>query len=712
MRLGAAEQAVSITRAADNSDRGDMSGQCTSSPGTLPVMQTSAAWINDYLDRPVDADTQAEILTHAGFPLEERLDVDGDVRQDYEMTSNRGDCMCHIGLAREIAAVNGGVLQMPKAEAVPEGDATASYIAIHNEEIERCPLYTGRVIRGVTVGPSCDFISSRLQARGDVPRSNIVDATNFVLFELGQPTHVFDLDTIAGGEIHIRMARKGERFLPLGEDAQEIELNGTELVIADAEKPVALAGVKGGALTAVTDATRNVLIEAATFDPVAVRHTSRLHSIASDSSVRFERGVSPGQVDAAAERLAQVILSSAGGTLASGVVRAGGAMPERLKVTMRTQRCRDLLGLDISDDFQTDMLGRLGFEPHFTDGTVMATVPWHRGDITREIDLIEEVMRMYGFVNVPVEPSLHITPVGDSVEHLHTEAMTACLVGAGFVESVTHTLIGHAEAEPFSTAEDELMHVDVARGLGEPVLRPSILPSLLRVRGHNADRGVGPLQLFEFGSSFAHVDGHDQEHLELGLLMDVTNEAHGVRPIRGVIDRLIELLAGPDANVEVTDTAPPTWLSPGGTIMVDTRPLGHFGVLSTSAAKACGLSNGRWLAAALRPIHWINLQTPPRQAHRLPDLPAIERDLSAIVGEGTPWKHLQQIVSAQSLSWLEDIEFVTVWRGKGVPDEHKSVTMRLRFRASDRTLTRDDVEPLMQQAIDSLRSQANAEIRQ
>ena len=713
--MGVAVQAVNASRTTDNFSSGESSGfiagQCTSRPGTLPVMQTSAAWINDYLHEPVDAATQAELLTHAGFPLESSEEVEGDVRQDYEMTSNRGDCMCHVGLAREIAAVRGGQLRLPTTEPVAEGAEIDAHITITNHETSHCPLYTGRVITDVTVGPSEAKILQRLTARGDIPRSNIVDATNFVLFELGQPTHVFDLDTIAGGAVHIRMARAGERFLPIGEDAQEIELKGTELVIADAEKPIALAGVKGGALTAVTDQTKNILIEAASFDPVIVRHASRLHGITSDSSARFERGVSPGQVDAAADRLARLILDAAGGALVTGVARSGGALPTRSTVTMRPQRCRDLLGLDIGDETQVEMLGRLEFEPVLSDDGISATVPWHRGDITREVDLIEEVMRMHGFADVPVQQRLNITPAQASQEHRRTEALSACLVGAGFVETVTHSLISEAHATPFLPSGGGLMQVDASKGLGEPVLRPSIIPSLLRVRRHNADRGVDALQLFEMGSTFVHLDGRDQEHLELGLLMDLQDVDQGVRPMRGVIDRIAEVLAGPDACVDVTAESSASWLSDAGTITINGAHLGDMGVVAPATAKACGLDEGRWLAAALRPTPWIVAEITERQAHRLPDLPAMERDLSAIVTEDVSWRTMSMIVHSLHLQWLEAVDYVTVWRGKGVPTGHKSVTMRLRFRDAQRTLTREDVEPLMQQTIKALQSEVQAEIR-
>jgi len=674
-------------------------------------MDTSVAWINDYLDRPADADEQAELLTHAGFPLEGREPCQGDVRQDFEMTSNRGDCTCHTGLAREIAALSDRALVLPTASPETSGPAAETFASVTNEVPDACPWYTGRVIRGITVSPSPDHISSRLQVRGDIPRSNVVDATNFVLFELGQPTHVFDLDTLAGGRIIIRMARKGERFLPIGEDAQEIELDGTELVIADAEKPVALAGVKGGALTAVTDSTKNVLIEAATFAPTMVRHTSRLHNIASDSSFRFERGVSPGQVDAAAERLCGLVLSTAGGTLAPGVLADGGPMPDREVVTMRTQRCRDLLGLDISDDDMMDMLCGLGFEPTLQDGVITAVVPWHRGDVHREVDLIEEVMRMHGFAAVPVTDRVTIRPAADPHEHHASEAISSALVADGFVECVTHSLVSDQEAAICLLQGAAARRVIEARAAGVPALRSSIIPSLLRVRRHNADQGVHDLRLFEMGSVFHRAaGGEDCESLELGLLMDQHGDSAGIGPIRGVIDHLAASLAGPDAIVEVTPCDGPAWLAPAGRVTVDGREFGLLGRVAGAAAASVGLDHPL-LAAVLTPRAFMEAPPPDREAHRLPDHPSIERDVSVIVEESVSWADLLSTVSACALPHHESTTHVTTWRGKGVEAGRKSITMRLRFRASDRTLTRDEIDGPMNTLADRLRQDVAAEIR-
>ncbi|MGY8756799.1 MAG: phenylalanine--tRNA ligase beta subunit-related protein, partial [Phycisphaerales bacterium] len=266
-------------------------------------MLVTTNWINDYLVNDVSTEDQAELLTAAGFPLEGTDTLpDGDVRQDFEMTSNRGDCTCHLGLAREISARTGIALSPPNLDVVDEGTPIDQEASIENMEKELCPLYTARVILGTSVSDSPNWLKTKIENRGDTARNAIVDATNFILFEQGQPTHVFDLDKLAGRKIIVRMAKDGETFLPLGDGAEVIKLTSKDLVIADAEKPVALAGVKGGANASVTNDTKNILIESATFNPVIVREMSRRHKISSDSSFRFERGVSPRQVEPCANR--------------------------------------------------------------------------------------------------------------------------------------------------------------------------------------------------------------------------------------------------------------------------------------------------------------------------------------------------------------------------------------------------------------------------
>lgn len=682
-------------------------------------MYTSVRWINDYLVEPASADEQAELLTAAGFPLEDSEPVDGgDVRQDYEMTSNRGDCVCHLGLAREIAAMSGRTLKSPKPSLKPTGPAAGDIVTVENREPELCPLYTARVIRGVSVRPSPDWLADRLRARGDIPRNNIVDATNFVLFEIGQPTHVFDLAKLNGPAIIIRKAAANERFLPIGEGAKHVTLDADDLVIADAERAVALAGVKGGAETAVTNATSDILIEAATFDPVTVRNTSRRHNIASDSSYRFERGVHPAQINCAADRLTELILELAGGELCEGVVFDGAEIPEPVSVSMRLSRCRAILGVQIDDANLVDALDRLGFAPQVDGDVVRCSVPPQRLDIEREIDLIEEVSRMYGHGNIPVVETLSIRVAPPQPTEMARRDVAGLLVGAGFLESVTYSLIGEEAAMQFMPPGMGPLRLLGEGGRAERVLRPSIIPSLLQVYAHNRDHGTPDVKLFEQATTYAALTGSkkpmENRHLEtvnLALLHPAVSKDSPLRLTRGVIDRLVELICGPDveATVEPIDSVP--WYAPGAVVRLRGRVLGLYGCVAQDILKDHGIDD-LLCAAEIGLPAWYSDYPPQTEARALPQFPSIERDLSIVIDESVPWSDVRQCVTNLDLDMLEAVRFVTTFRGKQIGNGKKSLTLRMRFRSGERTLRHEEVDPQMQRSIEALTETFGAEIRQ
>jgi phenylalanyl-tRNA synthetase beta chain len=678
-------------------------------------MLTSARWLNDYLDLPATPEEQAELLTQAGFPLEDREDVtlpDGssDVRQDYEMTSNRGDAVCHVGLAREIAAISGRTLKQPRPQLKTTGSAADSIAKVTNHEPKRCPRYTGRIIRGVKVGPSPRWLQDRLIARGDIPRNNVVDATNFVLFELGQPTHVFDLAKLKGPEIIVRLAKDGEPFLPIGEGEAEVKLTADDLVIADAEVAVAIGGVKGGAITAVTDATTDLLLEAASFDPVSVRNSSRRLNIASDSSYRFERGVHPGQVDEAAERLAELILELAGGELCQGVLCDGAPIPEPRRASMRPGRCRKIIGLPISDEQMLEALAKLGFEPSLDGDWIRCIVPYQRLDIEREIDLIEEVSRIYGHDNIPVTDTIQVRVAAPQATELAKQAVANELVGMGFIETITHSLTSEKHAALFKPPGMEPLRVADERAKAEPVLQPSTLPSLLRVYALNRDNGVTDVKLFEQAATFGF---HGDEHLEttsLGLLIPTPDGDPSLREMRGVIDRLIEIVIGHDAQITLLTEPARSWLEPFAAIQVNGRVLGTYGLIAANVRKAFDIDVP--VAAAEIGLPALYEAFPPETpAHALPSFPAIERDLSPILDESVTWAPLHEAVRRLDLRYLEAMQFVTTYRGKGIPKGRKSLTFRLRFRAPDQTLKHAEVDPQVDAVVDELRSKFNAELR-
>jgi phenylalanyl-tRNA synthetase beta chain len=688
-------------------------------------MRTSVLWLNDYLDRPADAAEQAAALTSAGLPFDGGDAAEnGEPWQEIETTSNRGDCLCHVGMAREVAAVTGRRVKMPAASPKSGGGRAADAIRVANHEHALCPRYTARVITGVKVGPSPEWLQRRLLAIGQVPRNNVVDATNFVLFELGQPTHVFDLATLAGGEIHIRRAREGEAFLPLGAGAKEVKLGAADLVIADRDRAVALAGVKGGALASVTDATTDLVLEAATFDPVSVRNTSRRHGIASDSSYRFERVVHPAEIDAAADRLAALILEIAGGTLLEGVVADGAPLPPPREIVLRPARARQILGFDISTARMVELLTTLGFEPRVegtgADEVIHTVAPARRVDVEREIDLIEEICRLNGLDAVPVADTLPIRVARPNPIERGTRAVKDLLVGMGFVETVTHSLVAEKAGAAFLAPGATLLKVDDERAGGEPALRPSVVTSLLRVRRHNEDRsedhGAANLRLFECASAFHYANGTHVERPTVALVTDApatAGDAQGAyRLMRGAVERVLQLVAPRTARVEFAPqgAAGAAWLSAGARVVVDGRDIGCVGIVDARVAKSHGVE--RPTAAAELELRALLAAFPPENAAaELPAFPAADRDISAIVAESVLYGDIEREIRGLGLANLERISFVTTFRGKQIGEGRKSVSLRLVFRKPDGTMTSDEADASVARAIQRLREALGAEVR-
>ncbi len=678
-------------------------------------MRTSVAWLNDYLDPHADAEEQATVLTRVGLAFDGRESLpDGDTAQEIETTSNRGDCLCHLGLAREVAAATGRRLKSPAAS-IPRGSGRAADSIRVSVEDAACPRYTARIIRGVRVGPSPAWMQSRLRAIGQIPRNNLVDCTNFLLFELGQPTHVFDLATLRGGEIRVRRARDGESLRPLGEGAVPLRLTAEDLVIADAERPVALAGVKGGAETAVTDATRDILLEAATFDGPLVRAMSRRHRVTSDSAYRFQRGVHPGEIDAASARLAALILECAGGELEDGIVEAGAPVAERRTVSMRPARCRAILGIDVPTGRIMELLEALDLAPVDRGDRIDCTVPPRRIDLEREVDLIEEVARTHGLDQLPVRGTLAIRASAPQPVLAGRRAVRDCLVGAGMVETVTHTLVSERAAAPFLAAGRTLLRVEDERAGGEPILRPSLLASLLAVRRRNQDAGVAPLSLFEMASVFELEGSAHHERPMLGILMDADAPEEGFRKMRGVVERLARLLLGADARLEVeridaaTGPTPSPALAPAAVVRWNGAAVGVLGLVSGAARAVFGLEHGV-AAAELSIAPFLGAYPPSVQVRAMPAFPAIDRDLSVLLDESVSWRDLERSILAARPPRLESVDFVGTYRGRQTAGR-KSVTLRLLFRDPSRTLRREEADDAVAMVVAALERDFRAELR-
>ncbi len=678
-------------------------------------MNISLNWLNEYMDRPIDVDQAERVLTDVGFPLEGREPIGDDWQLDVEVTSNRPDVLCHVGVAREIAAATGRSLQPPPLDLPAcQGDVN-TLTGVDNRVHDICPMYTARLVRGVKVGPSPDWLRRRIEAVGMRPVNNVVDVTNFVLYELAQPLHAFDFNLLDGKRIIVRRAADAETFHAI--DGTKHKLTGDMMVIADAERPVAVAGVMGGLDTEVGDSTTDVLLESARFDPVSIRSTSRTLKLSSDSSYVFERGVDPVGVELASRRACQLIVEIAGGTLVEGVIAAGEPNPAPRDVAMRPDRCAQLLGYETPIDRIIDIFARLDLSPRVDDGRIICTIPPHRLDLEREADLIEEIARMVGFDRIEIQPDMHLTIRAPQSVVRAKRTIIETLIAHGYYETVTFSNLPVEQAEPFLDREGSLILMSEEQKPTEPALRPSILPSLLAVRKHNQDLGNHDVRLFEIAQVFAKksADASDEgPGIEVALLADAPDQAIGLRDLKGVIAELTERLGlsidfePPKAELH------PTWAG-AATFVMHHDEVGRriVGVVAAADAALCDRFDLQTPVA----LAWLDYQAlisqypPVRRVAEVPRFPGIERDLSVVVAERTPWAQIAAAIDEVSPELLEDVRFVGVYRGKQIGAASKSVTFRLYFRDPAKTLRHDEVDPQVNAVVEKLTSQVNGQLR-
>ncbi|MFM7807429.1 MAG: phenylalanine--tRNA ligase beta subunit-related protein, partial [Planctomycetota bacterium] len=449
---------------------------------------------------------------------------------------------------------------------------------------------------------------------------------------------------------------------------------------------------------------------AATFSPTLVRHMSRRHQIFSDSGKRFERGVHPASIDAAAERLAALILETAGGELATGTLEAGAPLPAPRTVRMRPARCQTLLGFTLAEADMVKALAALGFAPVKKGDALECTVPSQRMDIEREVDLIEEVIRLLGTDRIPVADTLRIRTASPDHRVIAAERTKDLLAGLGFVECVTHALVTERLAGAFLPQGQSALRIEDERAGGTPCLRPAALTGPVAARTLNADRGAKEgVRLFEIASAFRlAADGNHREWQALGLVADAPDASEGYRTVRGVIERLAHELAGAAVTVEPSHGG--SGIDPAATVKLDGKPIGRIGLLAPAAATAAGLDLPVAVAEIeLEPL--VSRFPPERPAAALPAFPGAERDISVVVAEATPWSKVEAAVRSAKPPHLESLAFVTTYRGKQTGAGRKSVTMRLVFRRADGTLRREEVDAIVTTLTATLQKDLGAELR-
>ncbi len=670
-------------------------------------MKISLNWLSDYIKIERSTEEIAEILSDLGLPCEGIKHLDDDVVIDVEITSNRGDCLSYIAIARELAAVTGKKLKIPAVELDELGRQAGEFASVEIIEPDLCCRYTARTIEGVKVGPSPDWMKKRLEAVGLRSVNNVVDATNYAMMETGQPPHAFDYAKIAEGKIIVRRAVAGERIVSI--DGTQCELAPNMLIIADGQGPVAIAGVMGGLDTEVSRTTTTILLEDAYFEPISVRRVSRRLGLPSEAAFRFERTVDIEAIDWASRRTAQLITQVAGGKVAKGVVDIYPKRNAKKQVTLRLRRLNKLLGIEVPDKEAAKILSKLGFQPQKKDELIVCTVPSWRSDVYREIDLIEEVARVYSYNKIPTEQKIKIEVVPVDARQKLAESIGTYLNGCGFYETITVSFVDNSIAELFTRSEvkEHLGVQDVSRKSAN-LLRQSLLGSLLGVVKTNLNAKNTPCRIFEIANTFAPTGkqrgGLPVEKTKLALVCD-----SDFRDLRGVIEGLIRNI---DRDAQMTfRPADLVWAEVGAEILVNGDVIGTAGIISQAVKKKFDFEGLSPCGAEMEFELLSTLQRGAIKVKPIPKYPAIERDLSIVVDENISWSDIIEAVSKKASSELEEVRFVDIYRGKGIPTGKKSVTLSLLFRDEDGTLTHETVDGFEAEIVKSLNKSVGAQLR-
>jgi phenylalanyl-tRNA synthetase beta chain len=670
-------------------------------------MLVSWDWLKEYvsLDLPL-AEVERRLMM-SGLNHESTEKVGDDIAVDLEVTSNRPDCLGHVGIAREIAVLFETSLKLPAAAPVQSQTPVGSLTKVRIDCPELCSNYTARVIRGAKIGPSPTWMVRRLQTLGIAAINNIVDITNYVLMECGQPLHAFDLAKLRGAEIIVREARPGEQFLAINHKTYELEAG--MCVIADAERPVALAGVMGGADTEVTDATADLLIESALFDPISIRTTARKLNLHSDSSYRFERGPDPEGVDWASRRCCELILELAGGELAAGVIDVGTPREPRQPIILRLAQIERVLGIKVDRDEVRRILAELGHQELRADeASVEVTPPSWRRDLQREIDLIEEVARIHGYDEIPEDAQVPMSVSSRTDEDRVLEKVRHALTAAGFDEALTPSVVDEATSSAFSPWTDAaplVTQTPLLRGAKE--LRRSIVPSLLAARRTNEKLSNAVVELFEIANVYLPRQGGLPDEQKMLALTSGGDYFQVKGAVESLIDALKVSAAVTIADVNVNLFEP----GHGGQLRLGNELLGYFGEVSASGQAQFEL-RGLTTVAEIRIAPLVqHANLIPKYTETSP-FPTVERDLNFEVDESVRWSDLAATVRSSAGEHCEEVQYLETYRDeKRLGVGKKSLVLKIIFRKMDGTLTGEEADAAREQVVAACQKTHHAALR-
>ncbi|MEM8947268.1 MAG: phenylalanine--tRNA ligase subunit beta [Planctomycetota bacterium] len=670
-------------------------------------MIVSWNWLTDYVDLPMSLDELTERLTLTGLNLEGIEQVGDDTAIDLEVTSNRPDCLGHVGVAREISVLWDQSLKKPDPQPAGSGTPVAEQTSVEVTCPELCPRYTARVIKGVKIGPSPDWLADRLRSLGIAVINNVVDISNYVMMECGQPLHAFDFGKLSGGKIIVRESQPGEKFTAINH--QEYELQAGTCVIADGEKAVALAGVMGGADSEVSDTTVDLLIEAADFAPLSVRNTARRHNLHSPSSYRFERGVDPAGIDWASRRCCELILELAGGELCEGVIDVDNQTSTCEEIKLRFTEVPRILGIDIPAEKVGNILTELGCEEtHTCDHCIKVIPPTWRADLTREIDLIEEVARIHGYDQIPEDAGVKMVASTRSREDRVLEKVRDVMVATGFNEAMTISAVEPDQVEkfqPWTTAESLSVSTPVLRRADQ--LRQTLVPSLLTSRRTNEKLSNTVIELFEIANVYLPQSGSlpDQRRM-----LTITSGG-SFAELKGVLQLLVDTIA-PGSRIESTSNDAKLFAANHGSeLKLGDRVLGYLGTVSDWGLQQFEL-RGSTTVAEIDLGVLVDAAVPIRRVEKLSPYPPVGRDLNLVVEESVVWSSIEKIVLTESGDLLEHITFQDTYRdadklGAG----KKSLLFSIQLRSPEGTLTNQQADGVRESIVAAVAKQLGGELR-
>src|SRR5690242_14027086 len=687
-------------------------------------------WLKEFVDVVAPATELRSRLSLAGVAIDSIEESGAGPVLDAEVTANRPDCLGHYGIAREVAAIYRLSVNPVRPKLKETSEKTASATRVDIEAPDLCGRYTARVLRGVKVQPSPQWLRQRLEAIGQNSINNVVDVTNYVMFELGQPMHAFDLDKLAEKRIVVRRARPGEKIRTL--DGAERTLAKEMCIIGDAARAVAIAAVMGGAKSEIGFARRNILLESAWFDPISVRRTSKALGLRTEASYRFERGADPEMADLASRRAAELIQQVAGGELLEGAVDVYPGRSAERRIELSREELLRVMGADIPDRDIEEILGALGFHPVRNDDnrgaaeSLLATwdcrQPSWRQDVTRGIDLIEEVARHYGYEKFPPR----LPPAKQPARRLpHANALDRLrerIIGLGYQEIVEIPIVDAARDAIFRA--EGLTTATIGNPLAEnaSMMRSSGIVSMVGAIEWNLNHGQRNLRLFEIGKTYEMRDSEPVETLVLTL--GATGLAHekaiyesarefGFVDLKGDLDRVAELAGG--ASWQKTSQ---NWLSAGRAAQISFGgnsgvPAGVAGQLAKRVADQLKLRQDVFIAELrLEPLlHAIEAANAALKYQPIPRFPAVERDFSLVLSDGVSFAKVKEAIHSLTIPELESIEAADLFRGGQIPAGKFSLMIRVTFQSAQTTLTDAQIADYSARVVAALENELGATLR-